>query len=432
MRKFVTAAAIAAIVAPGVAQAAPKAAKPALIAVVDHTEKCAVATQKGADEALPGAILSLVLGTVVDAGIKGLGKAMTKAGADKEVHVKDSLATYFYTGELGAEPKLKRKATCLRVVAGPKGGDGLPVGTASPQNADLGDAATWVKESGFDRAPALYMETRMRLSDDRTAFQLVPVKAFIGKPLQGKAERDLVVTFSIVAPSVNDDGDVLATRGFALKRPTEGAMDTTVLEAMASDWIPLPTPTDAAKGRFEIAVQRQNDIADLEKVLAELNAPPKPVTTKPGTKPAAKPPEDPPKKADVEKRLGELKTAAKGDPAALASLMPVTLRVDVHETADGNKLLAAIGGFLTDNADKISEPILEEIDPAKRKAAAKTAATEAQSLRIAAIEAVEAWQTTDAGAESTEAQKRVKKLQAEGACRALRDAKLDDVACLGL
>jgi hypothetical protein len=430
MKTLVASAAIAALVLPGVAQSKPP--KPPLIAVVDHTEEGCEDLSAGAQQAVPEALLSLVLGKVVNAGVKGIGKAMTKAGSDKEVHIKGFKTSYFYTATLGDEPQLEQKSSCLRVVAGVKGGSGLPVGPPKPgENAALGDPWGWVKAAGFDRAPHLYMETRTEISVDRTAFRLVPVKAFVGKAIQddNSKERDLVVTFSITTPSADGDGDVLMTRSFSLKRPAEGPMDKTMLEAMASDWIPLPTPTEQAKSRFDVAVQRKKDIADLKKVLAELNAPPKP--PKPGAKPVT-PAEEPPKKEEVQKRLDDLMKAAETDPKALESLMPVTVRVDVHETKDGNKLLAAIGGFLTDNADKISEPIVNELDPAARKAAAKTAATEEQALRIAVIEAVEAWQTTEANADATAGQKRVKKLQAEGACRALRDAKLDDVSCLGL
>lgn len=432
MRTSITSVAIAALALSGVAQAQSRAPKPPLIAVVDHTNEGCEDPSSGAQQALPAPLLSLVLGKVVNAGVKGIGKAMTEAGSDKEVHIKGFKTSYFYTGNLDDEPRLKPKSSCLRVVAGVKGGSGLPVGPPRPGvNAELGDPWKWVETAGFDRAPHLYMETRTQISVDGTAFRLVPVKAFVGKAIQDekKNERDLVVTFSITAPSVDGEGEVLMTRGFLLKRPAEGRMSKTVLEAMASDWIPLPTPTEQAKGRFDVAVQRKKDIADLKKVLAELNAPPKP--PKPGAKPVT-PAEESPKKEDVQKRLDDLEEAANADRKALESLMPVTVRVDVHETIDGNKLLAAIGQFLTENADKISEPIINEIDPAARKAAARTAVTEAQSLRIAAIEAVETWQTTEANADATPGQRRVKKLQAEGACRALRDAKLDDVSCLGL
>lgn len=438
MRKTLRVALAASLVVASSATAEPKAN---LVTKVAHSDNCTAVNGADPQETFLAVVASLLIEKAVTAGVKGLGKAMTKAGAPKEVHGEAYGTSYFYKADIQGEPKLMRYARCITVVSGVSGGEGEAIGAGPGQSRGLGDdAINFLADVGFKKAPGFFMETRLVISEDRSAYRLQPVHAWVGEPLnkENKRDRDVVVTLSVMGPTATDPGEAISTRSFAFKRVQAGAVPADVLKGLGSSWIPLPSLPEEAKTRFAAAVQRKADIATVEKEIADLTAeiarPPAPVRPPVRGAAPAPTPEAPAKtpaqkKVDAEARLAKLKAANLADKTYLAKLMPVTFRVDVHETADGNKVLAAIGDFLTDNADAISKPIVDRLDPEKRAAAKETAATQEQALRIAAIEAVEAWQEAEADAEVSAGQKRIKKMKAASACRALRNEDFDDEVC---
>jgi len=439
MRKTLTVAMVTSLALATAAQAKPK---PNLVTKLAHSDNCTAVTGSDPEETILAAIAALLIEKAVTAGVKGLGKAMTKAGSPKDAHGLAYELSYFYRGDILAEPKLARFGRCLTIATGVQGGEGAVVGSEPGQTPGIrDDAVQFLTKWGFTKEPSYLMETRLVLSEDKSSYRLQPVFAWVGAPLnQEKAERDVVVTLSVTGPTATDPGDAISTRSFAFKRVKQGQVSPAVLKDMGSTWIPLPTLPEAAATRFAAAVQRKADIATVEKEIAELtaeiakpSAPPRPPVrgAAPAPTPASTEPVKTPtqKKAEAEARLVKLNAASQADKTYLAKLMPVTFRVDVHETADGNKVLAAIGDFLTGNADAISKPIVDRLDPEKRAAAKETAATHEQTLRIAAIEAVEAWQEAEADAEVSAGQKRIKKMKAASACRALRNEDFDDEVC---
>jgi len=438
MRKTLTVASAMSLVLASSAAAEPKAD---LVTKVAHSDNCTALNGTDPQETFLAVIASLLIEKAVTAGVKGLGKAMTKAGAPKETHGEGYGTSYFYKADIQGEPKLVRYARCVTIASGVRGGEGDAIGAGPSLSRGLGDdAINFLTASGFTRTPSFLLETRLVISEDKSAYRLQPVHAWIGAPMNkdGKLARDIVVTLSVVGPAATDPGEAISTRSFAFKRAALGPVPADVLKDMGSSWIPLPSLPEAATTRFAAAVQRKTDIATVEKEIADLTAeiakPPAPARPPVRGATPAQAPTEPvktpaQKRADAEERLKKLKAANLADKTYLAKLMPVTFRVDVHETADGNKVLAAIGDFLTDNADAISKPIVDRLDPEKRAAAKETAATQEQTLRIAAIEAVEAWQGAEADAEVSAGQKRIKKMKAATACRALRNEDFDDEVC---
>ena len=381
----------------------------------------------GDKQALGAALLGVILVPLVQAGIEGLGGALSKAGAKKDVHKVAYGGTSFYevtVSDVGTEAEIA--SSCIVLAFGPIGGKDLP----SFDDMGMTEAViASLKNAGFASAPAVYLEAEIEVTPDRTAFRLRPTNAWVGDPigLRGAASkvRDLALTFSFMTPGPSDDATAVASRTIVVKNAqTRHNLDVPELNRLPSSWMPLPPVPNAVLTRIGEATKRLSDRRQLSEVGTSLS----------GVKLTAA---DASRLATIKRQLLELDKSIKNDLQYLAAVAPLNVRIDLHETRDGNAVLTKIGGFLTGNAAGLAQPITDTIDPTKRRAAqaknleeAVTAVTAESTLRIAAINEVEALQAALANANSTAAQKRVAQLKAETACRELELRRFADPVCV--
>lgn len=296
------------------------------------------------------------------------------------------------------------------------------------------------------------------MSTDRTAMRLDPNTVLIGAPFvkpkrSASGKRDIVVVLSFQLPSQSGSGDgfAVSTSNFAnVKSDTVVSPDK--LSESVSGWMPLaPLPKtvssllsanekrrkdlQAVTDELEILEKRQKD---LQALIGELEADGKPVP-KETLNSILKVQE---KITAAEAALSRLEEVLTRDESALSTVgdtpqsivAPVTVAATLVETQEGNEFLVKLGSFLSENSTKIAEPIIEQLDPAKRQAAAATAADAEDDLRVKALEAAAAYNLENAktGDERNELAIRVAQIRAEQACRKLRAEGYEDVVCLGI
>lgn len=429
------------------------------VAVVTWTAQTCVALDRSVETTsfLRG-LLGLVLGPAVEAGIKGLGNAIAKAGAPSDLHAEGRLYTHLYAFDTplvvigsaqevtgagavslpGGEraivtagvPQAGFARPCLVVAAGPRAGDadprtlsrelaeetyeGVMIGTSPMTQTATPTIAPNVLaklQTALDPARMAIVAMEFDPSLDRTAFRLKPVAIQAGQAFDGKAKkRGLAFTVSVVPPSATGEDSAVATRTISFK-DIAGAWSAGDAAAVnySTSWMPLPSLPDRDQEAVESAAQR---LADARVLLASL------------ADGKLKPEEAIKAEAD----LRTLAARLEGDKAAGAELAPYTIRADVHETRPGSKFLVKLGTLLAGNAATIAAPIAERTDPAKRAAAAETELQKIEALRITAIE--QAGDLAKAEAAADAAATRIARIRLAATCRQIAAAGFAETACL--
>ena len=214
--------------------------------------------------------------------------------------------------------------------------------------------------------------------------------------------------------------------------PLKGVKDNQVMSEsqlvqLDSGWMALPGVPAPTRERIKGNAKRRIDIQGLEDAELSLSSQVNSET-------------DPKKKKALQRQLNQartgitrLKILLKQDTKTLSLTTPINIRVSLNETQQGNDFLVKLGTYLVDNSATIAKPQVDQLDPVKREAIKATEDDQADSLRIAAIEAVAAHSAEEAktGKERDEAKIGVAEIKAAQACRKLRAAGYDDVTCLG-
>lgn len=386
-----------------------------------------------------GALAGVVIGPLVEAGIKGLGNALASAGAPKEAHILASTSDLFYGGTLPTPEekkfegmKLTSRHGCVVVAAGTVNRV-KPVVLPATANDVFGSGLPFLQENQFDGRPSFFMQGQIEIAQDRSAWRWNPTFLWIGKPLADSSwasgsGRDIVVSLSVHGVSASADEGVIAARSITLRRVENDSSlhNSNGIPGLATGWMPLPALSEATAARVASAVQRVKDIKALQaarsQYLADATDAAKPA---PERKTAAT------NAGKATMQIDELIELSKTDITALEKLAPVTFTFDVHETRDGNKFLAALGKALARNAKELATPIADRLDPAKRTEAAIKAGNDQDALRVAALNAIDAWHASVDAKESS-AKQTIAKIGAAGACRTLQLRGLADPACLEL
>ncbi len=401
-----------------------KAEKPITISHVSLKPAC---PDGGEAQGLLLGLLGAIIAPLAKAGVEGIGNALKKAGTPKDKHIISYGSGYFYSVTLDPTksekviPSLKNE--CIVFAYGASNGRNLK---SIDELAVSATAKTDIKNLGFVTEPAIYAEFGMEVSKDRTAFRLDPKVIWVGRPVSKRGfaskKRDLIITVSFSFPST-DDGSAFASRTVVLKgAPTSKLLTSAQLESLKSQWMPMPAMPQPISTRVQSTKQRLDDIQELRDELKDLDQ-----TTSEGKA----------RKRVIDREIARLESYVTADGIFLAEVAPINTRVDLHETRDGDAVLSAIGSFLADNAEGISTPIVNTIDPNKIAEAkeadlsdAVSAVTDENTVRVAAINEVAAWQEVLAKDDATEAQKRVARLRAERACKELALRGFSEVNCL--
>ncbi|MBO6690317.1 MAG: hypothetical protein JJ919_17760 [Henriciella sp.] len=450
------------------------------------------------------ALFSVLLEPVVTGLIKGAGEKIKEAGEDKVTKVETRLPTHYYNIDWSASKSERSKVDvntgCITVIHGKRttteqreaftgfeseefklalenlrektteGGDSkialssdviqdilAPESTFPPQyiplkhrsaagdepdDSDGGDPApgadkTWL----FDKDIRFFGQFEFVAANDGTAVQIRPVQVLFGEKfatskIGASGKRDLVVTVGFHVPGQGGVGDAFALPSAVFKDVKPNTYLTgSDLENVVSGWFPLAAVPDSSKA---LMTAWDKTFSDLE-TLKELKA---------GLIEAVEDAKDADEKAKQQRQLDKVedKIAAldkyidERRPARMQTA-PVTISATLTETQEGDKFLFNLGSLISDNAEKIAKPVLDEVDPVKRKesakadaAAASAEAAQAATLRVSAIELVAAYNVENAkvAPERNEIKVRVAKIKAAEACRKLDEANLFEADCLGL
>ena len=376
-------------------------------------------------EAFVGALVALVLPSLIQAGIKGLGDGLQAVGKPDDVHVVGSQSSHFYRATLdptdfGKPAEFGVGAGCVLVALGPKASGATMTAAEvvgelkadAPLNASGDGFGEFVEDrlgAALDRTRMTVLVARMEVAPDGTAFRLVPQLVKIGAAIDGKhsKRRTLALTMSMFGPSAAPDGTSLATRTFGFEdETTPRTIGLARAKLLATSWIPMPSLSDAPKARLTAVQKRQEDLAS-------------------ATTSTANPALTPAQRQKAARDVVRLKAALNQDLLFLAQLTPVTWRADYHETSGGSGLLRAIGKFLSDKSEAIAKPIAAEFDPK----AAQAELDSEDALRISAVNDVDGYvKAKGAGGAAL----RVAQIKAQASCRKLEAAGYADPVCLEL
>jgi hypothetical protein len=370
---------------------------------------------------------------------------LQKAGAPDEASVDGhSAATFYQQRTLSTDTaiSLARAHSCIVLAAGSGNGDGSTITDDSSAAKAFAQKATqpmlgFLKDNGFTNAPSVLLAGAVELSPDHSAWRFTPEVLYLGTPLTTNSwirgnGRDLVVTLTVSGPGATASDASIATRSIMIGRSftsrPDTAYDKSLLAGLATGWMPLPKPSDDVQERITAGNKRRDDRATMEKTLDDLQK--QLASAAPAARGALSA-----KIIKAKAEIADLNALISRDLALLDQVAPVTFSFDVKETRDGNKFIAGVGKFLSDNADEIAKPasdrIASRLDPDARTDAAILAVAAQDKLRVDAITAVSAWQTSKAGGEDAYKQ-RVARIGAEGACMALKLKGFADPVCLEL
>lgn len=407
----------------------------------------------GSAQSATGAALSgLVIQALVSNTIKGITNAIKKAGEDKAETKTAFDNNYFYSYVIPDEPdkekKLQLNVGCITVVYGELSQDVLGEKeqraidkrfsekyTSGLQKDDVatilspGDPSVYE----FTENIKFFGEYQLKLSSDRTAMKLIPSRMLIGKPIDPRAkinkERDYAIIISLMTPAKAATGAAFAMGKFSFDDlKTTSYLSGDDLSEIESTWMPVASIPKSTKDSLLAYEERIDSIKKFgvkaDELQLEIN---KTV--------------DATKKADLETARMEilksqkvLEDAQKAEKKKLSKTTPVTVSLSITETQDGNKFLAAVGSFLSDNNDAIEEQLTNRLDPSKRDASNETELDAVDELRKKVITTVAAYNEAEGKSGSDRSQSAIDTalIDARSACRKLRNAKLEDLRCLEL
>lgn len=386
------------------------------------------------------ALLSAIIGPVVTTGIKGLGAALSKAGADVSAEVSGTAASSFYAifGDNELRTIRPNSTGCVLLAAGVGAGNGP---TPELKGAEVYD---W-RKLGFSGAPSFAMVAAVELSNDGTAWRLVPYSLYIGRSLtKGGGFRsnqsDMVLQVSLYgAAAKSADDAAVATRSIVIGRQSDAKLavlkSSDEIEYLGTSWMPLPPVPAPIVAEINAANQRRTDRDNLKNQAAAAEKTIMEAKTPVDRAAAVK------IKAEAEHQIAKLNILIAEDDKRIggySGVGPFSLNFRLVETRDGSKFLQGFGALLVDNAETIAKPVADAISPVARQAAADaklqkalTAVGTETDARVAAIEGIAAWQgAVAAGKPASEIA--VLKLKAGAACRKLELSGFAQVDCLDL
>lgn len=407
-------------------------------------------TEEREEFAFLGTLLSMAIGTVVEGGIKGLGDALVKAGSPKDINAQRTLNSHLYSvdiPEVASEPvsptvSFARK--CFVGIFGPKldaSTSAVPnqTSTTSPDSISQGYEIAGVEplaEDGslnarvfgavgrvIDLEKSYVFVVEVESSDDGTAFRLVPKQVSFGSSFDGRnRKRDVFFTVSFIPPAGLKDGSATATRTFSFKsivqrEPLSGPQ----ANMKSTSWMPLPPIPENVNSKIKDARKRAADIYALNFNLeacasngSDLGGR-ECLLSAEGIKKA---------RSDRQRLLALLQR----DRDALGLVSPYSIQLAAKETRPGSKFLVRLGEFLSGNAEKLGEPIIERLDSEKRASAKEQSTAAVEALRITAITEASAYAKAISDEDETAA--RIAEIKLGAACRQIEAAGFSDVACL--
>tara|TARA_R110002049_G_scaffold32139_4_gene107544 strand:- start:3274 stop:4506 length:1233 start_codon:yes stop_codon:yes gene_type:complete len=276
-------------------------------------------------------------------------------------------------------------------------------------------------------------------SDDKTAVKISPQFVLVGDLFEPKkhfasGERDIVLTLTIHGPDASGTGDAFSVASLTLPRVKAGTYyDGADAYRLASGWFP-PAPLPKSVGEHISARdQAVQDLRDLKAIRASLQ---RSLTDGKDSKGQALTSESRHaleiELVDADAEISRMGSLLDSDPP-FRRAAPITFRATLAETQDGVKYLSDIGDFLLKQKEALAAPVFDAIDPDTRRAAIEARADNKDTLRLAAIDAVDNFRKADAttGEDRSEAAVRSARIKAEGACRKLRQEGFSDIDCLG-
>lgn len=411
--------------------------------VVWTSSTCRAADGPAVEAGLLSGLLGIVLGPLIEAGVKGLGEAIAKAGAPSDIHSTGAVDTHLYKvgmplkaefelrkpGEkveprsVPANPKLLFARSCVVAAVGPRaslseGKDATPESLAAafqaedvpPLAADGGLRVVDRLSGTLDKGRMAVLVASPELARDGSAFRLVPQYVSVGQSFDRKEkQRRVSFTLSISPPGALADGTATAVRTISFKNLT-GPRSWSSAEARlsATSWIPMPPVSDGVRTRISAATQRVSEAYALREALDG----------------GLQDPERRKAQADLDRLVKLLED----DRKYLKEVAPMTIRVDTHQIRPGSQFLVKLGNFLSGNAGKIATPVADALNPEKRAASAEADTQKVEALRIVAVtESANLVKARTAGDKPAE---QISQIKLGAACRQIAAAGFSEAACL--
>ncbi|MEO1662109.1 MAG: hypothetical protein AAFR51_14045 [Pseudomonadota bacterium] len=457
---------------PGSGPIAPKGAEPEgqLVTKLYIKDACSTGTRQNA---LGSALVGLLLKPFLESVVSKVGDGIRKAGEEQKTQVFAEKGTDFYEIDWAAgqqsSTKLGLNAGCLTVVHGtlatPPTDESklrerfdaarkllsetydLPPRSRSTPLAE-GDAHKYLTPNQtldfatleFSNDIRFFGEFAMERSDDRTAMRLIPQAVLIGKPFAPAKrfvsnKRDIVLTLSLHAPSQSGAADAFAVANIPFKNAKRNVfLSTEDLVGVASGWFPLAPVPESTSKRIDVWDKALKSIQDYETLVSDVQ---RQLDAGVGDDGKALTNESRATLVTLQRganrEITRLRNNNNPDKTPFGRTSPITVKTVLTETREGNQFLIDLGTYLSANKTEIAEPFFNALDPETRKTARAGEEDNEDTLRIAAIEAVAAYDEAQSkeGDERSESAIRVAEVKAEQACRKLKDAGYSDPDCLG-
>ena len=257
--------------------------KPKIVTGLQFRETCPVSKKSGKKFIGAAAVALAVIPPLIEKGLNGLGEAIKKAGAEKTYTAEANQAIDFYSLDPQSNSLIaNKKITCLIVYRAEINGEKEDANkNISPNWKSFSESKIFKsaskglsKDFGINSEPKFYFEATFSLSNDKTAFQLIPRIIFYGDEIgPHTGAESLVLNVGFEIPSSSKDKNTFAHYTTVVRRG-EGKFfvgNPHLLKTYRSKLMTLPAASTTANESLTIYKQQVTSLRDFESQLALLD-----------------------------------------------------------------------------------------------------------------------------------------------------------------
>lgn len=251
--------------------------KPKKVTGLQFMETCPVSKVSGKKFIGAAALALAVVPPLIEKGLKNLGEAIKKAGAEKTYTAEANQTIDFYSLDPQSRSLTANKQmTCIIVYqAEINGGRESTNWKKFSESEIFQDSAKQLnKNFGISSEPKFYFEATFSLSNDKTAFQLIPRIILYGDEIgPHSGAESLVINVGFEIPSSSKDKNTFAHYTTVVRRG-EGKFfvgDSHQLNTYKSKFMTIPIPSSTANESLAIYKQQVVSLQDFKNQLTELD-----------------------------------------------------------------------------------------------------------------------------------------------------------------
>jgi hypothetical protein len=245
---------------------------PTIVTQVILLESCPLQSSKV--QSFFGSIAAILLPSLVEAGIKGVGAAIKKAGEEKSFSVEASSSGNFYAyDEINSSFIANPAIQCLVIAYGRIGGSQAP--DLASKEPFSNDPKRLTELTGLTDIPKFYAEFLIVPSTDRSAFAILPQLIFRkGKLSTSRELKETVLTVSFSTPSSSGSGSTFALYSTKFKDSYEDGVylgAAQLLSTYASPFMPIPAIPATTSSALTTLHAQKGQLQTMEQQLIELD-----------------------------------------------------------------------------------------------------------------------------------------------------------------